>query len=144
MSSISWKQNWQVVKESRTTNPRRQSSFGLFWRIESLRVVYGVRAVTPTRWFSTLRSSFVSLGSGPERSRDPGRHAVLAVRWLHWRWQPRPKAAWLLSCRERPQLASGRLIVFFILNTCPWPSAASLVGYAEADAGVIVPNVKTL
>jgi hypothetical protein len=41
-------------------------------------------------------------------------------------------------------LIIGRLVVFFILNTCPWPSAASLVGYAEADAGVIVPNVKTL
>ena len=60
------------------------------------------------------------------------------------RWLQMPKAAWLLSCRGRPQLASGRLVVFFILNTCPWPSAASLVGYAEADAGVIVPNVKTL
>jgi hypothetical protein len=39
-------------------------------------------------------------------------------------------------------LIIGRLVVFLILITCPWSNAASLVGYAEADAGVVVPNVK--
>jgi len=85
MNSISWKQNRQVVKESRTINPRRQSPFGLFLRIEPLRVVRRPRGHSGQTWLSVVSLSFSfwipALGQAP----------------LPWLVMRRPMLVWL--CR---------------------------------------------